>query len=121
MKPDKKNRLGRVDLDVTALSLGTVALGNLFGAIPEEQATATINAAWDAGIRFYDTAPLYGHGIAELRVGAALRNRKRDDFVLASKVGRKLKPRPRAEIQFGGWVDVTPFEASRLAEPRLVI
>jgi D-threo-aldose 1-dehydrogenase len=110
MKAGKKNRLGRVDLEVTALGLGTVALGNLFGAVSEEQASATIDAAWESGIRFYDTAPLYGHGIAELRVGHALRHKKRDDFVLASKVGRRLRPRPRAEIEFGAWVDVTPFE-----------
>jgi D-threo-aldose 1-dehydrogenase len=110
MKPGEKRKLGRVDLEVTALGLGTVAIGNLFRAIPETEADAVIQAAWDAGIRYYDTAPLYGHGIAELRLGASLRLKKRDDFVLSSKVGRLLKPRPRGSIDFGGWVDVTPFE-----------
>ena len=96
---------------MTALSFGTVALGNLFRAMSEARApSAIIDAAWDAGIRYYDTAPLYGHGLAELRIGHGLRHRKRDDYVLSSKVGRLLRPRPRAEIEFGGWVDVTPFE-----------
>ncbi len=110
MKVSDKRRLGRVDLDVTVLSLGTVAVGNLFKAISERDADDTIQAAWDAGIRYYDTAPLYGHGIAELRTGAALRLKPRDEYVLSSKVGRLLRPRPRHSIQFGGWVDVTPFE-----------
>lgn len=110
MKASDPRRLGRVDLDVTALSLGTVAIGNLFKAIGETQASETFEAAWDAGIRYYDTAPLYGHGLGELRTGAALRLKSRDGFVLSSKVGRLLRPRPRHQIAFGGWVDVTPFE-----------
>ena len=110
MKPDKKNRLGRADLEVTALGLGSVAIGNLFRSIPETQADAVVEAAWNAGIRYYDTAPLYGHGLGELRIGHALRHKKRSDFVLSSKVGRRLKPQPRDRIDFGGWVDVTPFE-----------
>ncbi|HET7717143.1 MAG TPA: aldo/keto reductase [Bauldia sp.] len=110
MKASDKRRLGRVDLDVTVLSLGTVAIGNLFKSISELQASETFEAAWDAGIRYYDTAPLYGHGLGELRTGAALRLKPRDSYVLSSKVGRLLRPRPRKEISFGGWVDVTPFE-----------
>ena len=110
MKAYEKRKFGRVPIEVTALSLGGVALGNLFSAIPETQAGHVVAEAWDAGIRYYDTAPLYGHGIAELRLGHALRHQKRDAFVVSSKVGRLLKPRPRAEINFGGWVDVTPFE-----------
>jgi D-threo-aldose 1-dehydrogenase len=110
MKANDKKRLGRVDLSVTVLGFGTVAIGNLFKSISETQSLATFEAAWEAGIRYYDTAPLYGHGIAELRTGAALRFRDRDDYVLSSKVGRLLRPRPRSEISFGGWVDVTPFE-----------
>jgi D-threo-aldose 1-dehydrogenase len=110
MKAGDKRRLGRVDLDVTVLGLGTVAIGNLFKAITEAQASETFAAAWDGGIRYYDTAPLYGHGLGELRTGAALRLKPRDSYVLSSKVGRLLRPRPRRAIAFGGWVDVTPFE-----------
>ena len=100
MKPDKKNRLGRVDLEVTALGLGSVAIGNLFRAIPESQADAVVQAAWNAGIRYYDTAPLYGHGLGELRMGHSLRHKKRGDFVLSSKVGRRLRPQPRDRDRF---------------------
>lgn len=110
MSANEVRRLGRVDLNITVLGFGTVAVGNLFKSISEVQSLGTFDAAWDAGIRYYDTAPLYGHGLGELRTSAGLRFRKRDDYVLSSKVGRLLRPRPRAEIQFGGWVDVTPFE-----------
>ena len=60
----------------------------------DDQAIATIAAAWDAGIRFFDTAPLYGHGLAESRLGAGLRGYPRDAFVVSSKVGRLLRPDP---------------------------
>jgi len=109
MKASDKRRLGRVELDVTVLSLGTVAIGNLFKATSDAEASATVDAAWDHGIRYFDTAPLYGHGLGELRAGAALRLRPRDEYVLSSKVGRLLRPRPRADIQFGGWVDTPAF------------
>jgi D-threo-aldose 1-dehydrogenase len=110
MKANDKKRLGRVDLDLSVLGFGTVAIGNLFKSISEADANATFAAAWDAGIRYFDTAPLYGHGIAELRTGTALRLKPRDEYVLSSKVGRLLRPRRRESIQFEGWVDVTPFE-----------
>ena len=110
MKANDKKRLGRVDLDLTILGFGTVAMGNLFKSISETDANATFGAAWDSGIRYFDTAPLYGHGIGELRTGTALRAKPRREFVLSSKVGRRLRPRPRESIDFGGWVDVTPFE-----------
>src|SRR5258708_4479215 len=74
------------------LGLGGAALGNLYRAVPEDEARATVDAAWDHGIRFFDTAPLYRHGLSERRIGAALAGRPRDDFVLATKVGRLLVP-----------------------------
>ena len=77
MKANDKRQLGRIDLDLTILGFGTVAMGNLFKSISEADANATIGAAWDAGIRYFDTAPLYGHGIAELRTGTALRLKPR--------------------------------------------
>lgn len=72
----------------TLLGFGTAPLGNMFRAIPEHEAIATVEAAWDQGIRFFDTAPFYGAGLAEIRLGEALSGRKRDDYVLATKVGR---------------------------------
>jgi len=110
MKARDKRKLGRVELQVTALGIGTVALGNLYKAIPEAEAEDTIAAAWENGLRYYDTAALYGHGLGELRLGHALRSKRRAEYTLSSKVGRLLKPRPRETIDFNGWVDAAPFE-----------
>jgi len=84
--------LGRTTLNVTRLGLGTAPLGGLFSAVSDEAAHRTIDAAWDAGVRFFDTAPLYGHGLSEMRLGEALAARPRDSYVLATKVGRLLRP-----------------------------
>lgn len=109
MQPTQKRKFGRVDLDVTAFGFGTAPLGNFLQEIDEPTATAMFDTAWNAGIRLVDTAPMYGHGLAELRTGQALRWKKREDFVLASKVGRVLKPAPRASIDFAPWVNAAPF------------
>jgi D-threo-aldose 1-dehydrogenase len=78
---------------VTRHSFGTGPLGNQFEALSDERATATIDAAWEVGIRAFDTAPHYGAGVAERRLGAALAGRDRDAFVVSTKVGRRLVPR----------------------------
>jgi D-threo-aldose 1-dehydrogenase len=70
------------------LGFGTAPLGNMFRNIPEDKAEATVDAAWDNGIRYFDTAPFYGAGLSEMRLGKALAKRKRSDFVLSTKVGR---------------------------------
>ena len=70
------------------LGFGTAPLGNMFRAIPEQEARATVEAAWNDGIRFFDTAPFYGAGLAEARLGDALAGKDRSSYVLASKVGR---------------------------------
>lgn len=72
------------------LGFGTAPLGNMFRNIPEEEALATIDAAWQHGVRYFDTAPFYGAGLAEIRLGAALGKRRRDDYVLSTKVGRLI-------------------------------
>lgn len=72
------------------LGFGTAPLGNMFRDIPEEEARATVDAAWNDGIRYYDTAPLYGAGLAELRIGEALAQRPRQDYVISTKVGRLI-------------------------------
>lgn len=72
------------------LGFGTAPLGNMFRAIPESEAQATVDAAWHDGIRFFDTAPFYGAGLAEARLGDALAGRDRDSYVLATKVGRLI-------------------------------
>ncbi|MFJ6265790.1 aldo/keto reductase [Lysinibacillus xylanilyticus] len=70
------------------LGFGTAPLGNMYRNIPEEEAIATVDAAWESGIRYFDTAPLYGSGLAEIRLGEALSKRNRDEYVLSTKVGR---------------------------------
>src|SRR5688500_10664936 len=84
-------------LTFTELGFGTAPLGNLFRALPEEEAQATAQAAWDAGIRYIDTAPLYGLGLSETRLNHFLRGKPRDSYVLSSKVGRLLQACPPAE------------------------
>jgi len=110
MLPSAKNRFGRVDLDVTAFSFGTAPVGNIFREIDEQTSDAMFQRSWDADIRYYDTAPMYGHGLSELRTGQSLRWKNRDDFVLSSKVGRILKPKKRSEIDFAPWNNAAPFE-----------
>ena len=109
MNPSQKRRLGRVDLEVTAFAFGAAPIGNIFRPITEQESDAMVQHAWDAGVRFYDTAPMYGHGLSELRTGHSLRWKRRDDFVLASKVGRVLKPARRDTIDFAPWFDGAPF------------
>lgn len=90
--PGDLRRFGRRGPRITRLGLGCAALGNLFSAVSDADARATVDAAWQVGIRFFDTAPLYGHGLSERRLGEALRGRPRGDFVVATKVGRLLVP-----------------------------
>ncbi|MEU5608788.1 aldo/keto reductase [Streptomyces sparsogenes] len=72
------------------LGFGTAPLGNMFRAIPDDEAAATVDAAWDHGIRYFDTAPFYGAGLSEIRLGEVLAGRPRDEFVLSTKVGRLI-------------------------------
>ena len=109
MNPGTKNKFGRVDLEVSAFSFGTAPIGNIFREIDEETSDAMIQTAWDAGVRYYDTAPMYGHGLAELRTGHSLRWKDRDEFVLSSKVGRLLKPARKADIDYAPWTNAGRF------------
>jgi D-threo-aldose 1-dehydrogenase len=83
-------RLGATGLQVSRLVLGCAPLGGLFTAVAGEQARATVDTAWDLGVRTFDTSPHYGAGLSELRLGAALRERPRAAYVLSTKVGRLL-------------------------------
>ena len=110
MEPSKKRKFGRTDLEVSAFGFGTAPIGNIFREIDEQTSDGMIQAAWDAGVRYFDTAPMYGHGLAELRTGQSLRWKNRDDFILSSKVGRLLKPQKRSQIDFTPWNNAAPFE-----------
>jgi D-threo-aldose 1-dehydrogenase len=83
--------LGRSGLTVTRLGFGGASIGGLFSAVDDDEAIDAVRHAWDIGIRSFDTAPLYGYGASERRVGAALRDRPRDAFVLSTKVGRLVR------------------------------
>ncbi|WP_328507958.1 aldo/keto reductase [Streptomyces sp. NBC_00391] len=82
--------LGRTEVRVTELAYGAAGIGNLFRPVADEEAAAAVDAAWDAGIRTFDTAPHYGLGLSERRLGAALRDRPRDTYTVSTKVGRLL-------------------------------
>ncbi|MBE1577887.1 aldo/keto reductase [Amycolatopsis roodepoortensis] len=89
-------RLGRTDVEVTRLGFGGGPLGGLFAPLDDETAAGALAAAWDGGIRYYDTSPHYGIGHSERRIGEFLRSRPRDSFVLSTKVGRLLVPQDPA-------------------------
>ena len=74
----RRRRLGRTEVQVTELGLGTAPLGNLYSALSDEEARSALDAAWDAGLRYFDTAPHYGLGLSERRLGAALAGRPRE-------------------------------------------
>lgn len=89
--PTERVPLGRTGLAVSRLGFGGASIGGLFTAVDEDAAIDVVRHAWDVGIRSFDTAPLYGYGASERRMGAALRDRPRDDFTLSTKVGRLVR------------------------------
>ncbi|MGL4237265.1 aldo/keto reductase [Tabrizicola sp.] len=101
------DRLGNGGLSFTELGFGAAPLGNLFKAITEAEAQAILEAAWAAGVRYFDTAPLYGLGLSETRINHFLRGKPREDYVISTKVGRILEVCPPDQRDgFGKWVDV---------------
>ncbi|WP_253804614.1 aldo/keto reductase [Kitasatospora paracochleata] len=92
----RHNTLGRSPVRVSELAFGAAGIGNLFTAMSDAQAEQAVAAAWDVGVRYFDTAPHYGLGLSERRLGDALRARPRDEYVLSTKVGRVLDPVPAA-------------------------
>ena len=102
---------GKDGLSVTQLGLGTAGLGDLFTLVPETEAQAIAQQAWDAGVRYFDTAPWYGIGKSEHRIGTFLRQQPRDEFVLSTKVGRVLTaPTDPANVDGSPWVGALPFD-----------
>lgn len=98
----KTNPIGRTGIAVTEISFGCASIGNLYRAISDETAQEVLQAAWDAGIRYLDTAPHYGRGLSEQRLGAFLCGRA--GFVLSSKVGRVLTPARAPVAEADGYV-----------------
>jgi D-threo-aldose 1-dehydrogenase len=91
--PFERVTLGRTSVAITRLGLGSAELAGLYRPVTDDDAVALIGHAWDAGIRYFDTAPLYGYGNGERRLGRDLGGRDRDAFALSTKVGRLLYPR----------------------------
>jgi D-threo-aldose 1-dehydrogenase len=98
-----------VKIDDIALGFGGAPLGNLFARIAEAEATALVGHAFAQGVRYFDTAPHYGNGLSEHRIGAALREVPRDAYMLSTKVGRLLTPDRNAPRDQHGYVNVLPF------------
>ena len=94
---------------LASLGLGGAPLGNLYAPIADQAATALVRHAFGRGVRYFDTAPHYGNGLSEHRMGMALRDRPRGEFVLSTKVGRLLAPDPGAPAEQHGYVGVLPF------------
>ena len=88
-----RREIRRTGVHLTRLGFGAAPIAGLYQAVDETTSRATIDAAWEGGIRYFDTAPHYGLGLSERRLGEALRDRPRDDVVVSSKVGRLLVPR----------------------------
>ena len=103
--------LGR-PLAFTRLGFGGAPLGNMHRVLSEIDAETTVRAAWDAGLRYFDTAPLYGHGLSETRTGQALANAPRSEFLISTKVGRVLEPCAAGE-EASGIYQATPALKAR--------
>jgi D-threo-aldose 1-dehydrogenase len=90
--PPRRRKLGNTRLEVSELGLGGAAIGNLYAVADDSSCRSAVDMAWQRGIRLFDTAPYYGFGLSERRMGDALREQRQDAFVLSTKVGRLLRP-----------------------------
>jgi D-threo-aldose 1-dehydrogenase len=112
LDPFKKRKLGPTNVQLPQMGFGGAPLGDLFSVVPDSDADATLNAAWDNGIRYYDTAPWYGTGQSEHRMGRML-YRKTEPFAFSTKVGRRLRA-PADPAAFAArprlWAGGLPFE-----------
>jgi D-threo-aldose 1-dehydrogenase len=105
----ERRKLGRTDVSLTVFGFGGTSLGNMYQAIDDKAAIEALDASFDAGVRYVDTAPLYGHGLSEHRVGGWLRRVRGEDIVLSTKVGWRLFPARGQPTEAGLFIDVPPF------------
>jgi D-threo-aldose 1-dehydrogenase len=110
MDPTHKRPMGTTGIEVTQLGFGGASIGELFVRVSETDAQATLATAWDAGIRYFDTAPWYGRGLSELRTGALLRDHPRHEYALSTKVGRWLRPATDEGFRGDPWLGGAPNE-----------
>lgn len=92
------------------ISFGTANLAGMYNSVSDTEAEDVLQAAWQAGIRYFDTAPHYGQGLSERRVGDFLRSKQSDDWILSTKVGRILKPSSTRHKELNAFVDPLPFD-----------
>ncbi len=116
MKLEQRNRIGATTLEVSPLGMGTVPIGGLYSPISDADASAVIRRGHDLGIRFFDTAPQYGNGLAEMRLGAVAPTFERDQIVIATKVGRLIRP-----ISFAAKTRRVMAESIRTGDVRRVV
>lgn len=108
-----RRRVGNTTLELPVLGFGSAHLGELYARVDEADSRATLEAAWEAGVRFYDTAPWYGRGLSEHRVGGFLRTRPRSEFQITTKVGRTLhRPKDPATFDRSPWTGGLNFEVN---------
>ena len=108
-----RRRVGSTTLELPVLGFGSAHLGELYARVDEADSRATLEAAWEAGVRFYDTAPWYGRGLSEHRVGGFLRTRPRSEFQITTKVGRTLhRPKDPATFDRSPWTGGLNFEVN---------
>lgn len=106
-------RVGQTALHLPIIGFGAAHLGELYGRVSEDDSRATLTAAWDNGIRYYDTAPWYGRGLSEHRLGGFLRTQTRDQFLITTKVGRTLhRPADPTTFDRGPWTGGLNFQVS---------
>jgi D-threo-aldose 1-dehydrogenase len=104
VKLTERRKVGKTNLDLQVMGFGSAHLGGMYSRPSAEVANATLKAAWDGGVRYYDSAPYYGHGLSEHRVGSFLIDKPRDEFVLTTKIGRYFKrPADPRTFDKGPW------------------
>ena len=111
MQAQKRQRVGTYGLEVTQFSLGGTGFGNMYSKMEEQVAMETVATAYDAGIRYFDTAPLYGYGLSEERLGAGLARFERDEVAISTKVGYTLVPMEGERSLDGIFIDVPALDA----------
>lgn len=89
--------------------MGGTQIGNIFAAISDEQAHSVLEAAWDSGVRYFDTSPFYGYGLSEYRLGRFLRSKRPDEYIISTKVGRVLRPTTKPTANAALWASPAPF------------
>ena len=109
MRANDKIMLPNERLALTRLGMGCAQLGGLYEATSDDEARHAVDAAWDLGLRYFDTAPYYGFTLSERRLGAALRERERDQFVVSTKVGRLMEADANVRPGACGWAEPLPF------------